>query len=85
MGMNFPHALYVLIKDADGVERRYLMGDLKFDGWKTSLKEIKKYNKLPKNARKYIEFIEAFTETPVSIVSVGYERNETFIRKNPWK
>lgn len=57
----------------------------KFDGWKTSLKEIKKYNKLPKNARKYIEFIEAFTETPVSIVSVGYERNETFIRKNPWK
>lgn len=57
----------------------------KFDGWKTSLKEIKKYNKLPKNARKYIEFIEAFTETPVSIVSIGYERNETFIRKNPWK
>ncbi|MDO4506165.1 MAG: adenylosuccinate synthase [Spirochaetales bacterium] len=57
----------------------------KFDGWKTSLKEIKKYSKLPKNARKYIEFIEAFTETPVSIVSVGYERNETFIRKNPWK
>ena len=57
----------------------------KFDGWKTSLKEIKKYNKLPKNARKYIEFIEAFTETPDSIVSVGYERNETFISKNPWK
>ena len=57
----------------------------KFDGWKTSLKEIKKYSKLPKNARKYIEFIEAFTETPVSIISVGYERNETFIRKNPWK
>ena len=57
----------------------------KFDGWKTSLKEIYKYSKLPMNARKYIEFIEAFTETPVSIVSVGYERNETFIRKNPWK
>ena len=35
MGMNFPHALYVLLKDADGVERRYLMGDLYFDGWKT--------------------------------------------------
>ena len=57
----------------------------KFKGWKTSLKEIKKYSKLPKNARNYIEFIEAFTETPVSIISVGYERNETFIRKNPWK
>ena len=57
----------------------------KFKGWKTSLKEIKKYSKLPKNARNYIEFIEAFTETPVSIISVGYERNETLIRKNPWK
>jgi hypothetical protein len=35
MGMNFPHALYVLLKDNDGVEKRYLMGDLYFDGWKT--------------------------------------------------
>lgn len=57
----------------------------KFEGWKTPLKEIKKYNKLPTNARKYIEFIEEFTGTPVTIVSVGYERDETFIRKNPWK
>ena len=35
MGMNFPHQLYVLLQDNDGVERRYLMGNLKFDGWKT--------------------------------------------------
>lgn len=34
MGMNFPHKLYVLLKDTDGVERRYLMGTLDFDGWK---------------------------------------------------
>lgn len=34
MGMNFPHKLYVLLKDTDGVERRYLMGTLGFDGWK---------------------------------------------------
>ncbi len=57
----------------------------KFDGWKTSLKECKNYKKLPKNARSYVEFIEAYTNTPVSIISVGYERDETFIRKNPWK
>ena len=57
----------------------------KFEGWKTSLKDCKSYGKLPKNAKKYIEFIEAYTNTPVSIVSVGYERNETFIRQNPWK
>ncbi len=35
MGMNFPHSLYVLLRDADGVQRRYLMGNLGFDGWKT--------------------------------------------------
>ncbi len=57
----------------------------KFEGWKTSLKDCKSYGKLPKNAKKYIEFIEDYTNTPVSIVSVGYERNETFIRQNPWK
>ncbi len=34
MGDNFPHQLYVLLKDNDGVERRYLMGNLQFDGWK---------------------------------------------------
>lgn len=34
MGMNYPHQLYVLLKDNDGVERRYLMGNLYFDGWK---------------------------------------------------
>ena len=35
MGMNFPHALYVMLKDNDNVERRYYMGSLNFDGWKT--------------------------------------------------
>ena len=35
MGMNFPHQLYVLLKDNDNIERRYLMGNLMFDGWKT--------------------------------------------------
>lgn len=34
LGMNFPHKLYVHLEDTDGVERRYLMGDLLFDGWK---------------------------------------------------
>ncbi len=56
----------------------------KFSGWKTELKHCKKYENLPENARKYVEFIEDFTGTPVDIISVGYERDETFIRKNPW-
>jgi len=35
MGMNFPHGLYVLLKDNDNIERRYFMGYLNFDGWRT--------------------------------------------------
>jgi len=35
LGMNFPHGLYVLLTDNDNIERRYFMGYLGFDGWKT--------------------------------------------------
>ena len=33
-GDNYPNGLYVILKDTDGVEHRYFMGYLKFDGWK---------------------------------------------------
>ncbi len=33
-GMNFPHALYVLLRDEHNVQSRYFMGYLNFDGWK---------------------------------------------------
>ena len=56
----------------------------KFKGWKASLKECRSYEELPKAARDYVEFIEDYTKTEVGIISVGYERNETFIRNNPW-
>ncbi len=55
-----------------------------FPGWNTDLGAMKEYDSLPAEARAYIEFIEAYTETPVTIISVGYERNQTFIRRNPW-
>lgn len=56
----------------------------KFKGWKASLKECRSYEDLPKAARDYVEFIEDYTKTEVGIISVGYERDETFIRNNPW-
>jgi adenylosuccinate synthase len=53
-------------------------------GWKTPLKGCRTYDALPRNARDYVRFIEEFCETPVRIVSVGYERDETIVRKNIW-
>jgi adenylosuccinate synthase len=55
-----------------------------FSGWKKKLSSVSSYGDMPQSAKEYIEFIEKFCETPVDIVSVGYERTETIIRKSPW-
>jgi adenylosuccinate synthase len=55
-----------------------------FPGWKKSLSNALTYEEFPVKAMEYIEFIERFCETPIDIVSVGYDRKETIIRKSPW-
>jgi adenylosuccinate synthase len=55
-----------------------------FKGWKQSLGSIKSFDELPEEAKAYLKFIEDYTETPVDIISVGYERKQTILRKNPW-
>lgn len=55
-----------------------------FKGWKEKISDIRKYEDLPQKAREYVEFIEKYTETPVSIISVGYRREDTMIRKDIW-
>ncbi|AEF84261.1 adenylosuccinate synthase [Treponema primitia ZAS-2] len=55
-----------------------------FTGWKKSLANALTYDEFPTSAMEYIEFIERFCETPIDIVSVGYDRKETIIRKSPW-
>lgn len=56
----------------------------KFSGWKQSLKNCRSYDAMPKSARDYVDFIEKYCETPVGIISVGYERNDTFLRTKVW-
>ncbi|MGL5478387.1 MAG: adenylosuccinate synthase [Clostridium sp.] len=48
-----------------------------FEGWDESVADARSYEELPVNARKYIERIEEFTDTRVSIVSVGPKRDQT--------
>lgn len=57
----------------------------KFKGWKSSIKELKNYKNLPKEAKQYVDFIEDYTGTKVGIVSVGADRNQTFNREKIWK
>lgn len=55
-----------------------------FRGWKRPLKEVREYDDLPREAKDYVSFIEEYTETSVDIVSVGYDRRDTIVRKSPW-
>lgn len=49
-------------------------------GWKTDVTRVKKYEDLPENCRKYLERLEQLLEVPISIVSVGPDREQTIIK-----
>jgi adenylosuccinate synthase len=49
-------------------------------GWGDSLREARRFDQLPANARSYIHFIEQAAGIPVSLVTVGPEREQTVIR-----
>lgn len=55
-----------------------------FPGWKTCLKDCRSYDALPKEARDYVDFIRSYCETNIGIISVGYDRNDTFILDSVW-
>lgn len=49
-------------------------------GWKTDIRGITEYDKLPENCRNYIEFIEKELGVPVKMVSNGPGRHEIIYR-----
>ena len=52
-----------------------------FDGWKEDISNIRKFEDLPENCQKYVRFIEEYTGTTVSLVSVSPERSGNIILK----
>lgn len=53
-----------------------------FDGWTEDISNVRKFEDLPVNCQKYIEFVEEYTGVPVSLVSVSPEREGNIIRKS---
>ncbi len=47
------------------------------EGWCEDISGIREYEKLPQNARKYIKRLEQLLGVPVSIISVGPDREQT--------
>ncbi len=48
-----------------------------FDGWDDSVADVRSYDELPENVKKYLARISEFTETKISIVGVGPKRDQT--------
>jgi len=62
-----------VVEDLEAVEPIYEV----MPGWRSSTKEVKSYEDLPKNAQRYLDRIAALVGAPVSIVSIGPERDRT--------
>ena len=54
------------------------------EGWAEEISGVKNYDDLPEKARDYIRRIEDITEIEAVIVSVGPDREETLLLKNPF-
>jgi adenylosuccinate synthase len=54
-------------------------------GWPENIGAIKKLEDLPANVRRYLDRIRELTQTPIFIVSVGADRDQTIVLKNLFK
>ena len=49
-------------------------------GWEQDISDFKEFNKLPKELKNYIKLIEKFCGVPITLISVGPDREETIFR-----
>jgi adenylosuccinate synthase len=58
-----------------------------FPGFSGDLKGVRKFDKLPRGAREYVLAVQRLLGVPVSIVSVGQDREQTIVRdaRRFWK
>lgn len=54
-------------------------------GWKENIRDIKKFEDFPEPVKIYLKTIEEYLETPIYIISLGPERENCLILKNPFQ
>ena len=52
-----------------------------FKGWKTDLSGIRDEEALPEEFKEYIKFMEGYLGVPISIISIGPDREATIFRQ----
>lgn len=50
-----------------------------FEGWDEDISKCQSYAELPQNCKEYLSFIETFTKTRISLISVGPDRTNNII------
>ena len=55
------------------------------EGWTEEISTAREFDDLPKTAQKYVRLLEEVTGVEISLVSIGAERNQTILRKNPFR
>ena len=50
-----------------------------FPGWSEDISEIKTFDELPENAKKYLAKISELVEAPICMVGVGRRRDQSII------
>jgi len=53
-------------------------------GWSENISDIKNQENFPVNAINYLDRIAELTQTPIHIISVGADREQTIVLKNPF-
>ena len=56
-----------------------------FPGWSESTAGITDWDKLPLNARRYLERVQAYIGAPIDMVSTGPDRDHTILLRHPYK
>jgi adenylosuccinate synthase len=54
------------------------------EGWSDSTVGVTRYDKLPVNARLYLQRIEQVTGVPIHIVSTSPDRDHTIMLRHPY-
>lgn len=53
----------------------------KLPGWECDISKMRKYNELPENAKRYVEYIEKSINAPIKLISVGPEREAIIMKE----
>ena len=74
----------ILPLDADDIVACVPIYDA-FPGWTESTYGVTQWDKLPLNARRYLERVQQFIGAPIDMVSTGPDRDHTILLRHPYQ